>query len=218
MSNDLRVRQNFLSGVVDDNPLGSGATTLTSSALASLVAVGSTQHLAITLDPGATAGAPEIVYVTAHTASATTATILRGREGTTARAHNQNVPWSHGPTIVDFALAGTMLPAWIAPTFTNSWVNDGTAGYPTAGYYLGPDGTVHVRGVVKSGAASTAMFTLPAGYRPEFISQFLCEYYDGTNVGLVAQVIVNSNGQVSTNRAVTSGNLSLDGISFRQFG
>jgi hypothetical protein len=103
------VRQNFLSGVVDDNPLGSGATTLTSSALAGLVAVGSTQHLALILDPGASAGAPEIVYVTAHTASATTATILRAQEGTSARSHAQNIQWIHGPTKQDFAAPPVVL-------------------------------------------------------------------------------------------------------------
>ena len=101
MANELRVRQNFLGGIIEDNPLTSGATTLTSAALAAMVAIGSTQHLAITLDPDGLYGEPEIVWVTAHTAAATTATILRGQEGTTARAHYRDVRWSHGPTTRD---------------------------------------------------------------------------------------------------------------------
>ncbi len=102
MANELRVRQGFVDGVVDDNPLTSGATTLTSSDLANLVAIGSTQHAVIVLDPDGVDGLPEVVFVTAHTASATTATVVRGREGTAARAHNQNTPWIHGPTTADF--------------------------------------------------------------------------------------------------------------------
>lgn len=109
MANELRVRQNFIGGMVDDNPLTSGATTLTSAALAALVAVGSTQHLAITFDPDGQFGAPEIAYITAHTTSATTATILRGQEGTTARAHNQDVTWTHSPTILDYPGSGAKI-------------------------------------------------------------------------------------------------------------
>jgi hypothetical protein len=105
VSNELRVRQNFIGGLVEDNPLASGGTTLTSAALSALVAIGSTQHAVIVLDPDGVAGAPEIVYVTAHTGSATTATILRGQEGTTARAHVQDTPWVHGPTVRDHECA-----------------------------------------------------------------------------------------------------------------
>lgn len=101
MANELRVRQNFLGGLIEDNPLTSGATTLTSAALAAMVAIGSASHMPIVLDPDGVGGEPEIVWVTAHTAAATTATILRGQEGTTARAHNRDVPWSHGPTKKD---------------------------------------------------------------------------------------------------------------------
>lgn len=101
MANELRVRQNCLGGKVEDNPLAIGATTLTSAALAAMVAISATQHLSITLDPDGIFGAPEIVWVTAHVAGATTATILRAQEGTTARSHKQDVDWSHGPTAMD---------------------------------------------------------------------------------------------------------------------
>lgn len=99
MANEDRSRTLFLSGLVDDNPLTSGATTLTATELADLPAIGSTEHAVIVLDPNGDSGDPEIVYVTAHTASATTATIARGQEGTTGREHDQNTRWYHGPTL-----------------------------------------------------------------------------------------------------------------------
>jgi len=102
VANDIRVRQGFLGGTITDNPLTSGATTFNSAALASLVAIGTTEHAAITLDPDGVGGAPEVVIVTAHTASATSATVLRGQEGTTARAHSLSTAWVHSPTVRDF--------------------------------------------------------------------------------------------------------------------
>lgn len=108
MANELRVRQNFLGGLIEDNPLTSSATTLTSAALAAMVAIGSTQHLPIILDPDGLYGEPEIAYITAHAAGATTATILRAQEGTTARAHPQDQRWSHGPTMQDFFSPGPL--------------------------------------------------------------------------------------------------------------
>jgi hypothetical protein len=93
-----------LSGLIDDNPLTSGATTLTSTELGSLPAVGSSEHVALVLDPTSTA--VEIVYVTAHTGSATTATVVRGREGTTARAHASTVQWVHVATASDWTTVG----------------------------------------------------------------------------------------------------------------
>lgn len=97
-----RLRGNFLSGMVTDNPLLVAATTLNSAGLAALPAVANNDYMALTLDPSGSAGSPEIVYVTAHTALATSATILRGQEGTGARQHAQNVQWINSPTTVEF--------------------------------------------------------------------------------------------------------------------
>lgn len=97
-----RIRTGFVSGVIDDNPLLIGATTLNSSTLDDLAEVASPDIAAIILDPAGSAGAPEIVWVTAHTAAATSATIARAKEGTTARQHAQNVAWVHGPTTTDY--------------------------------------------------------------------------------------------------------------------
>lgn len=154
--------------------------------MASLVAIGSTQHLTITLDPGATAGAPEIIYVTAHTASATTATILRGQEGTTARSHAQNTPWVHGATARDFTPT-----AWTTATLTSPWTAYTTTGYPPApAYSRDSAGVVRVRGLVTSGTTGgSAILTLPAGYRPAFKTTLQGAAYNGTAWGVAYPVL-----------------------------
>lgn len=105
MANELRVRSAFLGGLIEDNPLTSGATTLTSAGLAWAPVIGSTQHMAIVLDPDGFSGSPEIVYITAHSAGATTATVARAQEGTTARAHDRDIAWVHAVTPKDFDAA-----------------------------------------------------------------------------------------------------------------
>lgn len=97
-----RLRENFRHGTITDNPLSSGATTFNSAELASLTAVTGSDTLAIVLDPEGVYGAPEIVLVTAHTASATSATITRAQEGTTARQHPFPTVWEHVPTATDY--------------------------------------------------------------------------------------------------------------------
>lgn len=76
--------------------------TVNSAAFASLPAIGATQHLALVLDPTAVAGAPEIVYVTAHTAAATSVTVVRGQEGTAARQHASGTIWRHAALVSDY--------------------------------------------------------------------------------------------------------------------
>lgn len=46
----------------------------------------------------------EIVWVTAHTASATTCTVVRGKEGTSARAWGSGTLWTVAPTLRDVVL------------------------------------------------------------------------------------------------------------------
>lgn len=78
-------------------------TALSSPEFAALPVVASPDILAVTLDPGGSTGAPEIVHVTAHTAGATTVTVVRGQEGTAARALDTGVRWAHSMTTEDFA-------------------------------------------------------------------------------------------------------------------
>lgn len=100
MPSGPRIRTDNVYGTVTDDPLGSGATTLNSAGLANLAAV-SSAHAIIVLDPLRASGAPEIVVVTAHTASATSATITRAAYGTTARQHDSGTLWVHAPTRED---------------------------------------------------------------------------------------------------------------------
>lgn len=94
MANEIRVRGNTTSGTLN-GALTNVATSMSAAGLANLPVVTSTGHAVIVIEN-------EIVYVTAHTAAATTATILRGQEGTTAAAHNNGVAWYHGPVVSDF--------------------------------------------------------------------------------------------------------------------
>lgn len=138
-----RLRTNFMSGTITASLSGSGSTaTISSAEFASLpvVSVGS-HHLALIL--GAETATPEIVWVTAHSASATTLTATRAREGSTIQAWPDTSTWQHGPLASDFvtlctsgtrpALAsdGTNLPyhgQMIVETDTNkSYAYDATA-------------------------------------------------------------------------------------------
>jgi hypothetical protein len=103
MANEKRKRQIAVGGLIEDNPLTSGATTLTSAGLSAVIGgVASTEHLAVVLDPDGTYGAPEIAYVTTLTDGGTSGTVARGQEGTTAREHLRDVPWIHAATLRDY--------------------------------------------------------------------------------------------------------------------
>ncbi len=99
-----RVRTDNVFGTVTDAPLTDSATTLNSAGLANLATIASPDYAVITLDPNRVDGAPEVIYVTAHTGAATSATILRAQEGTSAREHAAGTEWVHAPTARDFAL------------------------------------------------------------------------------------------------------------------
>lgn len=63
--------------------------------------VANPNYMPVILDPQQQNGAPEIVYVTAHSGSATTATVLRAQESTSTRAHLTGEFWVAGPTALD---------------------------------------------------------------------------------------------------------------------
>lgn len=96
-----RVRTNNVFGTVADNPLLAGATNFNSSGLINLAAI-VTKHAIITLDPLRQYGDPEIIVVTLHSVSATTATITRGAYGTIPRQHPLGTLWVHAPTNEDY--------------------------------------------------------------------------------------------------------------------
>lgn len=106
MANEIRRRYNFLSGRITDNPLTNTATTINSTELAGLPAIASTEYAVLVLDPTGVGNGPEVVYVTAHTGSATSATIVRGREGTSGVQHASTIYWVHVATNADFGTVG----------------------------------------------------------------------------------------------------------------
>lgn len=81
------IYSNFFSTVITDNPLTIGASTVNAAGLSSFPTVAAPDYAWLTLDSSAINGAPEIVKVTSHSASATVASIVRGQQGTTARQH-----------------------------------------------------------------------------------------------------------------------------------
>jgi hypothetical protein len=77
-------------------------TTLNSANFASLVGglLSTTRYVPMVLhDP--TIPAYEVVWITAHTAAATSVTVVRGKEGTAARAWPSQTQWLIAPTIRD---------------------------------------------------------------------------------------------------------------------
>ncbi|HET7110287.1 MAG TPA: hypothetical protein VFI41_05410 [Gemmatimonadales bacterium] len=114
-----RLRRNFTSGAITDNPLTAGATTINSTGFASLPVVASPDIIAIVLDPLGTAGIPEVAYVTAHAAGTpNVVTVLRGQEqalgGSAGRIHAQGIPWVVAETAQLIADAAVPNLKWFA--------------------------------------------------------------------------------------------------------
>jgi hypothetical protein len=62
---------------------------------------------------------------------------------------------------------GLQQESWTEVSFQNSWVNyDGGTAFASASYMIDSCGFVHLKGNVKGGTPASAIFTLPAGYRP----------------------------------------------------
>lgn len=101
MANEIRVRRNNIAGTTTNAPLAAGGTSITSANFVDLPVIDTTNHLILILDPLETAGAAEIVRVTAHSASSTTCTVVRGAENTTPREHALGTIWYHGPVTSD---------------------------------------------------------------------------------------------------------------------
>jgi hypothetical protein len=98
-ANDRRIKANNAFGLLGAAML-IGDTTISFAIAPNLPTVDASSYLALTLEPDSVN--EEIVHVTAFTPGNSTATIVRGREGTTARQHSQGVIWLHGPTGNDF--------------------------------------------------------------------------------------------------------------------
>lgn len=104
----------FVSGTLTAG-ITAGAATFASAGLTLMSAVGGSDVAKIVLDPFGQFGAPEIVYVTAHTAASATVTgVQRGQESTVARAHSSGVLLMNVPTSADFRDVRTSLDNLLA--------------------------------------------------------------------------------------------------------
>jgi hypothetical protein len=100
---------------------------------------------------------------------------------------------------------------WVAATLTNAWTNYGGI-YEVAGYRKMADGTVMLRGLVKTGTVALAIFTLPVGYRPAGASL----WQQLANLG-TCRMDVGSDGTVKVASYISPGTsalVSLSGIRF----
>jgi hypothetical protein len=79
------------------------------------------------------------------------------------------------------------------PPFQNGWTNYGS-GFTGGGFRRMPDGTVHLRGLVRSGTMGAPIFTLPVGYRWDGATY--CHLPVMSNNAL-ASLLMNSNGELS---------------------
>ena len=103
-----RLRYNFITGLCNLT----GNTLTLASGISVTVTSGSGDYLPIAINPSpfvAITGSTntEIVWVTAYTAGSTTATVIRGQEGTSALSTTIwpiGTPYTHGSTTQDFGL------------------------------------------------------------------------------------------------------------------
>jgi len=80
--------------------------------------------------------------------------------------------------------------SWNNVSFVNSWVNFGGA-HATAQYYKDTQGTVNLKGLIKSGTIPATAFTLPLNYRPaeKYIFSTISE-------GAFGRITVDTDGTV----------------------
>lgn len=113
----MRLRYNDLFGKLSTG-ITSGATTFSSAVLASLPDIVAPDVLVLCLNPSIdlTKGSNfEIIWVTAHTAGASSATIARGKEGSTGIAFTTDTVWENAATVADY---GAITPQTVTANHT----------------------------------------------------------------------------------------------------
>lgn len=105
-----RLRYNGVRATLGADLLTAGTTITFAAPLAhedgSVATLTGSDYLALTILDSA--GDPEeIVHLTAYTSGASTGTVLRAQEGTTATDHDTGAKVIHGPTVADFTALGS---------------------------------------------------------------------------------------------------------------
>lgn len=109
-----------------------------------------------------------------------------------------------------FIPTGGTFHVWTGLPFVNSWVNYSNE-YNPGGYYRDGDGIVRLRGLIKSGTAST-ICTLPSGYRPGY--RILTNGH--TSSYTACRVDITTGGEITLQHSTYSNTwVSLDGIHFK---
>lgn len=171
MPSGPRIRANNVYGVISDNPLTAASATFNSVSLPLLPPVVSA-HAVVVFDPKRVYGDPEIVVVTAHTASSTVATIFRGQYGTSPREHPQGTAWAHVPVDEDWTeiLTSSTRPSdpyrgqTIFETDTNRYVGRSTAdAWQQMGMFFDPPHCALTQTAAASHSANGAWQAIGAG-------------------------------------------------------
>lgn len=150
-----RKRTNFVAGTLSAS-ITNVATTISGAGLAALPVIASPDYAILALDPDASAGAPELVKVTAHSSGATTATITRAQESTSARAHASGVAFRQVVTSTDWSLIETAENVKAHGAVGDDSTDDTTAfglaqdAAGSGGTVFVPDGTYQVTGLALS--------------------------------------------------------------------
>ncbi len=95
---------------------------------------------------------------------------------------------------------------WVAPTLEGTWVNEGGA-FQVCQYRREGVDIVRIRGVVQSGSAGSAIFTLPAGFRPPADIKFA---FNGTTSAVIHAVTITSAGVVQHVSGSSTTQLGID--------
>jgi len=171
-----RVYQNFLGGTLTtDLPIGD--TSMESAELAAMREVVAPDTMTVTLGPET--GAPEVVLVTAHAASATTATILRAQEGTAEANWLAATPteWRHD---------------WTAEAINESRVKVENVAGTTYTVVEDDEGAI-----LRFTDASAVTVSLPTGLDPGFLVHLLFVGAAGGTVQAGTGATVNGGGTVT---------------------
>lgn len=95
---------NFLAGIITDNPLLVGATSIHDPSLTALPVVNSPDFMWLVLNPTLLTSDPhEVVKVTGHGSGANSATIIKGQDGTADQQWTSGTTWICGPTNATYA-------------------------------------------------------------------------------------------------------------------
>lgn len=142
-------------------------------------------------------------------------TFTLGEQPTTSKWNllwGNDASFNDGTGIANNAITAAKIEvqqAWQVPTFTNSWINYDTTVFQAAGYMKDSLGFVHLRGLVKNGTVSSAIFTLPAGYRP--LKQLL---FSAVINGSAGRIDIMPSGVVIPSIIASNAYVQLDGFSF----